>query len=251
MRIIQDDMREAIRDIADQSIDLIVADPPYGETSLVWDNWPDGWPQILAPLFKPSGSMWVFGSMRLFMNHAGEFTDWKMSQDIVWEKHNGTGLFNDRYRRVHEHAVHFYPKAVPWSQIYVDPQHTMDAQKRTIRKKQRPAHWIGETGATVYKSEDGGPRLQRSVIYARSMHGRADHPTQKPEAILETIIKYACPEGGTVLDPFAGSGATGFVADRLKRAAILIEANPEYVDRIRDRMDHDLLANGIARAGAG
>lgn len=249
MHIMQADMRVATQMLGDRSIDLVVADPPYGETSLPWDKWPAGWPQLLLRLLKPSGSMWVFGSMRVFMKHAGEFSDWKMSQDIVWEKQNGTSLFNDRFSRVHEHAVHFYPKGVPWARVYVEPQFTMDAEKRVIRKKQKPAHWIGKTGPTEYTSEDGGPRLQRSVMFARNMHGKADHPTQKPEAILEPLIRYACPEGGTVLDPFAGSGSTGFVASRLKREAILIEADPEYIARIRGRIERDLLAAGMVRTG--
>ena len=52
-----------------------------------------------------------------------------------------------------------------------------------------------------------------------------------PPKLIEPCIKAGCPEGGTVLDPFAGSGTTGMVAQRLSRRAILIDLNPEYVEQ--------------------
>ena len=63
--------------------DAIVTDPPYGETSLDWDKWPDGWPAIAA---RVAPQMWCFGSMRMFLDKRGDLADWKLAQDIVWEK---------------------------------------------------------------------------------------------------------------------------------------------------------------------
>lgn len=172
--------------------------------------------------------MWVFGSLRHFMKHADEFVDWRMSHDVVWEKHNGAGFFNDRFRTVHELAAHFYPNDVPWKQIYKKPQFTLDARKRVVRRKKTPTHWTGTRNPTHYVSEDGGPRLQRSVFFERSMHGYAEHPTQKPEKILEPLLRYACPEGGTVLDPFCGSGSTGIAALALGYKFVGVELHSEY-----------------------
>ena len=211
--------------------DCIITDPPYGETSLQWDRWPNGWAAIAA---ESANQMWCFGSMRMFMNNGNEFNRWNVSQDIVWEKHNGTGLFNDRFRRIHEHAVHFYQ--FDWASIFKNPQVTMDATARTVRKKARPKHWIGATGDTVYKSEDGGPRLVTSVIFARSCHGDAVHPTQKPEGIISPLMEYSVPANGTVLDCFAGSGTTLAVARKTGRRAIGIEAREEYCRVIIDRL---------------
>ena len=239
VRIINADMREALADVLDGSIDCILTDPPYGETSLKWDVWPPGWPAMVLPKLKPTGSMWVFGSWRMFWREQADFAKWSISHEIVWEKHNGTGLFNDRFRRVHEFAVHFYPAASKWGDIYKAPQFTNDATARTVRKKGRPAQWIGATGETLYKSEDGGPRLMRSVIYARSEHGSAEHPTQKPLSIVEPLLLYACPPGGTVLDPFAGSGTTGLLAKRHGMSAVLIEGNAKFADLCRSRVEGD------------
>jgi site-specific DNA-methyltransferase (adenine-specific) len=91
-----------------------------------------------------------------------------------------------------------------------------------MRRKARPPHW-GDIGSDLYESEDGGPRLMRSVIYVRSMHGRAIHKTQKPGGLLEPMITYACPPGGLVIDPFAGSGSSLMTARMIGRRAIGIE----------------------------
>lgn len=123
------DMREVLPALG-ITCDLVLADPPYGETSLVWDRWPDGWLTVAAQV---SRSLWCFGSMRMFLKHAGEFetAGWKLSQDIVWEKHNGSGFQNDRFKRVHENATHWYRG--PWSEQYRDTPVTNDAVKHVIR----------------------------------------------------------------------------------------------------------------------
>lgn len=248
VRILTGDMREMLRSVPDASIDCILTDPPYGETSLPWDRWPEGWPALVRPKLRRSGSMWVFGSTRMFMERAAEFVGWRLSHDIVWEKHNGTGLFNDRFRRVHESALHFYRDDATWAEVFKAPQFTNDARARVVRKKGRPAQWIGATKDTTYRSEDGGPRLMRSVQFVRSEHGRAIHPTQKPLALVEPLLLYACPVGGHVLDPFAGSGTTGVLAQRHGMAATLIEGNPDFASLIAHRLDDDApLFKGAAK----
>ena len=112
----------------DLTVDCVVADPPYGETSLAWDRWPDGWPALAATV---ASSMWCFGSMRMFLDRAGEFADWKLSQDVVWEKHNGSGFHADRFRRIHEHATHWYRG--DWSDVHHDAPVTNDATARSVR----------------------------------------------------------------------------------------------------------------------
>jgi len=60
-----------------------------------------------------------------------------------------------------------------------------------------------------------------------------------PPELIEPCLKASCPPGGTVLDPFGGAGTTGLVADRLQRAAVLIELNPEYAALARQRIASD------------
>jgi hypothetical protein len=96
-------------------------------------------------------------------------------------------------------AGQFYRSDASWAEVYKNPQFVSDAVKRPVRHKWRPAHWTGDRGGSVYTSEDGGPRLMRSVIYARSEHGRAGHPTQKLLTVIEPLLLYSCSPGGHVL----------------------------------------------------
>lgn len=234
------DFRDLIADLADESIDLIIADPPYGQTSLEWDRWVVGWPNLLRRLLKPTGSMWVFGTLRMFLSHADEFASWKFAQDMVWEKHNGSSFHTDRFRRVHEQIAQFYRKDAAWSEVWKHKVTTPDATKRTIRRKQRPAH-MGRINEGHYVAEDGGPRIMRSVIFAKSEHGRAIHPTQKPIAIVEPLILSSCPPKGLILDPFGGSGTTALAARRTGRSAIVMEIDAKMYTAAKHRFEAELI----------
>lgn len=211
--------------------DCVVADPPYGETSLVWDKWPDGWPTAISDAAR---SMWCFGSMRMFLDRRDEFVFWKLSQDVVWEKAEGSSLLDDRFRRVHEAATHWYRGQ--WSNLFRLPPRdqffgrTHGAQ---ANGKAKPGH---DGAGTTRGYVDDGTRLSRSVLRVANLRGRANHPTEKPVGILDPLIRYACPPGGTVLDPFAGSGSTAMAARLSGRNATLIEADERYCELIVKRL---------------
>src|SRR6201996_6412238 len=114
--------------------DLLLADPPYGDTSLAWDRRCEGWIEAAGELLKPNGSMWVFGSMRFFQE-VGFGRKWKLAQDIVWEKHNSSGFHADRFKRVHEHVCQYYLASAPWGSVYNEVQKTLDATPRALRRK--------------------------------------------------------------------------------------------------------------------
>lgn len=234
------DCREVLSRL-DVAVDLILADPPYGDTSLDWDVRDLAWLTASAPLLKPTGSSWCFGSMRMFMAQATDIAavGFRLAQDIVWEKHNGSGFHADRFKRVHEHAVQFYRAATPWADIYKSPVTTPDATARTVRRKRRPPH-MGHIEAASYTSEDGGPRLMTSVIPVRSCHGSAVHPTQKPTGILTPLIEYSCPPGGLVLDPTMGSGSTLVAAKQLGRRAIGIDVDEKWCEAAANRLIQEL-----------
>jgi len=217
--------------------DLAIVDPPYADTSLEWDRIVQGWIPAVAAALKPSASIWLFASMRHLMGqriHAQmRRAGFRYSQDIVWEKQNGTGFQNDRFRRVHEHAVLFYRGE--WSSVYHAPQFTLDATARQVRRKTRPTH-MGHIESGSYTSVDGGPRLERSVQEIRNEHGRAIHPTQKPVALVRKLIRYSCPPGGSVLDPFAGSCSTGIAARDEGCSAVCVEIDPAMVIKARERI---------------
>jgi len=229
------DMREVIPELVAQGIkaDCVLADPPFEETSLAWDRWPDGWLEAAAQISK---SMWCFGSLRMFGERWGEFTaaGWKLSHEtecewldhVVWEKQNGSGFAADRFRKVHELAAHWYRG--PWRDIYKDAPRELggDGTKSVLHRGQTPH--TGKIGSAGY--EDDGKRIVRSVIRCRNMQQRAIHRTQKPTGILEPLIEYACPPGGLLIDPSAGSCSSLMAARGLGRCAIGIELHEPHAE---------------------
>lgn len=214
--------------------DACITDPPYGDTSLEWDRRCDGWIPAVSRVLKHDASIWVFGSMRFLVTLFDEMEScgFKYAQDVVWKKQNGTGFQNDRFRRVHEHAVQFYRGA--WADVYKEPQFTLDATAKTVRRKTRPTH-TGHIDAGHYVSEDGGPRLQISVFDVANEHGNALHPTQKPLGIIAPLIRYSVPTGGIVIDPFMGSGSTGIASELLGFRFAGCELNPQYQGLLAER----------------
>lgn len=239
------DCREILPTL-DLHADLIVTDPPYGETSLKWDRWVDGWPTLAAQHAK---SMWCFGSMRMFGEHWTEFTcaDWRMSQDVVWEKNTSTGVFNDRFRRIHENATHWYRDA-QWSDIYHDAQRVAGRGGWSDRSREvgdvvnrnRPSgSHLGVLGKKPWIED--GKRLPVSIVRAKNLRGLAIHPTEKPVPLLRPLIEYACPPRGLILDLFAGSGSTLHTARLTGRRAIGFEDHEPYAEAAARRLSQGVL----------
>lgn len=232
VRLYHGDCREIVPAL-NLAADCVITDPPYGETSLAWDRWPDGWPSVAATI---TDDLWCFGSMRMFFDRLPEFSEWRLGQEIVWEKQDGSGFATDRFRRVHEFAVQWYRGA--WTDLRRETPRlgTKGPDKSVRRRALDPAHH-GSRGESAYV--DDGTRLQRSVIGVPNCHGRALHPTEKPSGILVPLIQYSCPKYGTVVDLFAGSGSTLRTAKDLGRMAVGIEADEAYCEVAASRLAQD------------
>lgn len=232
------DFRDGLASLGVQA-DCCIADPPYGETSLTWDRWLLGWPDAVVPHVKQAGSMWCFGSFRMFTSRWAQFAGWRLSQDIVWEKHNGSGFHADRFKRIHELAAHFYRG--PWENVFKRPVYTMDARAKAVRVRKQPTHTgsIGESCS--YKTRDGGPRLHRSVIAARSCNGEAENETQKPLGIIRPLIEYSWPPGGLLLSPFAGAGSDLVAAKEMGMRAIGFEVREDQCEAAANRLRQGVL----------
>jgi site-specific DNA-methyltransferase (adenine-specific) len=223
------DMREVLPAF-DVTADLIVADPPYAETSLAWDRWPDGWPALAATV---TSSMWCFGSMRMFLDRRDDFTAWRLSHDVIWHKNAGSGMHTDRFRRYHESVTHWYRGR--WSDLHHLPPRVPG--RSTSTNPSTP-----QTNGPVYAKADrrtytyDGTVIHPSVIAAKRIHKTGIHPSQKPTDLLRPLIEYGCPPDGLVIDPFAGSGSTLEAARLTGRRAIGIERHEPYAEAAAKRL---------------
>lgn len=233
----QGDCLELMNNIPDKSIDAIITDLPYGQKSRnKWDSvipFKPLWEQYKR-IIKYNGAIVLFGNgmftAELMMSNKGM---WKYN--LIWEKTQPTGFLNAKKMplRNHEDICIFYKK-LP----------TYNPQKTTghIRKVSKAEHKItcknttdyGEHGLTTYDSTE---RYPKSVWkFAKDIQKSAFHPTQKPVALIEEIIKTYTNEGDRLLDSCAGSMTTGIAAINTNRKVICIEKDKEIFEVGRNRI---------------
>lgn len=214
--------------------DLIIADPPYGVTNLRWDKRVDDWHAIAAECLKPSGSLWLFGSLRYLLADAARFEEagLRYAQDIIWRKANGTGFSADRFKRVHEIVVQFYRRDALWKEVYNDVQRVPAVTRNKSVQIRRAVKHMGAIAAAGY--QDDGTRIMKSVIELNSVRGGL-HRTEKPVELLAVLIRTSCPPGGLVGDFFAGSGAAGEAAGLTGRNYVGCEIDLRMAIKGRER----------------
>jgi site-specific DNA-methyltransferase (adenine-specific) len=240
IKLIQGDCLEKLRDIHDRSIDAVITDPPYGTTACKWDTvipFEPMWEQ-LKRVTKKNGAIVLFGSQpftsALVMSNVKMF-----KYEWVWEKERPSNIFLMRKQagKVHENISVFYLQ-----QPLYNPQSTPNGKKRTRESMQK---YVGNSlkhhdkkSITSYRSDwDGTVSLPRSVQYFIRDVNKNGHPTQKPVALMEYLIKTYTNEGETVLDFTMGSGTTGVACRKLNRNFIGIELDLEYFNTAKRRIE--------------
>lgn len=224
--------------------DACVTDPPYGTTSAAWDRWPDGWVDAVSAVLPASASLWSFGTAAMFLRHAREFAGWKFAQESLWLKRNGTGPGSrDRLMVVHEWAYHWYRGR--WTDLHHEWEREKSGgiDKSTRRQAHAAAHRRpGRANSYV----DDGYRLPRSVrvLEAPSVRYEKRHQDEKPVGVTAELVRECVPEGGLVLDVFAGAGTTGVAARLLGRRAVLIESDESSCEKAAERLLQDVLPLG-------
>lgn len=227
------------------SADVLVTDPPYGETSLAWDRWPAGWPATVANRSESLRQLWCFGSTRMFLDRRDDFAAWKLAQDLVWSKPRGRGVMNDRFNRSHELVTHWYRGM--WGSLPLTPPRVPKTVSWTVRATRRGQVDDGSRVRPMAGGSysDDGTRLMLTVIPGDPGDARTTlHPTQKPLEVLKPIIRYSCPEGAIVADPFMGSGSTLRAAKDLGRKAIGVELDERYCEIAAKRMGQEVFDFG-------
>lgn len=220
------DCLEGMKDIPDKSIDMILCDLPYGTTQCKWDviiPFDALWEQYNR-VIKYNGAIVLFGaepfSSMLRMSNLKMF-----KYDIIWDKIKGTGFLNAKIQPMRNHEVIsvFYK-----NQCLYNPQKTSGHQKKiSYRGKHLQTECYGKmNGDYRYESTDRYPRSIQA--FSTDTQNSSLHPTQKPVALCEWLIKTYTNEGDTVLDNCMGSGTTAIACMNTNRNFIGFENNPEY-----------------------
>ena len=226
------DCLEIMKDIPDKSIDMILCDLPYGTTKNKWDSVIDlnelwtGYERII----KDNGAIVLFSQMPF----TAELTHSNLKlfkYEWIWEKDNGTGFLNAKKMplKIHENILVFYKK-LP----------TYNPQMRTGFKPYKCKQGRHSTNYGLYEqghiTESNGERYPIDIIEFKKDSGL--HPTQKPVALLEYLIKTYTNENDLVLDNCMGSGATGVACVNTNRNFIGIELSEEYYNIAKERINN-------------
>ena len=225
------DCLEIMKDIPDKSIDMILCDLPYGTTKNKWDSIIDltelwcGYERII----KDNGAIVLFSQMPFTAELV--HSNLKLFRyEWIWEKENGTGFLNAKKMplKIHENILVFYKK-LP---IY-------NPQMRTGFKPYKCKQGRHSTNYGAYEqghiTESNGERYPIDIIEFKKDTGL--HPTQKPVALLEYLIKTYTNEGDVVLDNCMGSGSTGVACVNTNRNFIGIELDEKYFEIAKNRIE--------------
>lgn len=237
------DCLEIMQSIPDQSVDLVLCDLPYGTTTCAWDSvipFAPLW-EAYARVAKPNAAIVLTASQPFTSALIMSKVEW-LKDHLIWDKNKcgSPGLAKIRHMRTHEDIVVFGR-----GRITYNPQ--MQEGEPYKRKSKNPEGYVGRKNDHGYglrprtEFENHGTRYPKSVIrISRDFSAQQQvHPTQKPVALMEYLIKTYSNEGDTVLDNTMGSGTTGVACATTGRRFIGIERDPAYFEIARARIEHE------------
>lgn len=242
IQLLHGDCLERMREIPDGSVDLVLTDPPYGTTACKWDSvipFEPMWAH-LKRVTKRNAAIVLTASQpftsALVMSNAKMF-----AYEWAWDKGAVTGfaLAKTRPLKVHENVCVFYGQ-----QPTYNPQKTKGRPNHAQTKGNRLTDEVALRNGSQptmkkYVSDVSGDKYPISVIYEkRGGPTTLVHPTQKPVALMEYLIKTYTNEGETVLDFTMGSGTTGVACVNTGRNFIGIESEAEYLEIAKARIEH-------------
>jgi site-specific DNA-methyltransferase (adenine-specific) len=243
IQLYKGDCLEVMKSIADKSIDAIITDPPYGTTACKWDSvipFDLMWEQ-LNRIIKPNGAIVLFGSQpftsALVMSNPKMF-----KYEWIWDKQRTSNpmLAKIQPMKTHENILLF------GNGIY-NPQFTERKNEETIKRDKRKNGYNNsnsdhfelkytQRNSNEYKYPESVIRQKRDNGNNQFAKGLVKHPTQKPVALMEYLIKTYTNETETVLDFTMGSGTTGVACINTKRNFIGIEMDDKYFEIAEKRI---------------
>ena len=240
INLIKGDCLEAMKTIESGSIDAIITDPPYGTTQCKWDLVIDFelmWLE-LNRIIKPNGAIVLFGSepfsSALRMSNIKNY-----KYDWIWEKTQATGHLNAKKQplRSNELISVFYNKQCIYNPQKTQGHKPMNAGVRKLSVQNKTEVYGKATKELPFGGNtDRYPRT--NIVFKSDKQKNYKHPTQKPVALMEYLIKTYTNENETVLDFTMGSGTTGVAAKNLNRNFIGIELDEKYFDVAKYRINN-------------
>lgn len=237
----QGDCLEIMKTIPDNSVDFICCDPPYGTTSIKWDqviDFNEMW-NCYDKIIKPKGVICLFGSQPFSSQLICSKLNW-FRYELIWNKNKcgSPGLAKYRPMKTHENILVFYKKP---GGTY-NPQ--MEKGEPYSRTSKNPEGYVGKKNEHNYGLKprksftNNGTRYPKSILnISRDFSAQQQvHPTQKPVPLLEWLIKTYSNENEVVLDNCMGSGSCGVAAVNLNRKFIGIELENDYYNISKERI---------------
>jgi DNA modification methylase len=234
MRLIKGDCLEEMKGIADGSVDMILCDLPYGTTACKWDSvipFEPLWEQYKR-IIRTGSSIVLFGSEPFSSIQRMSNLAW-FKYDWIWDKVRPSGFQIAKFcpMKRHETISVFCQKTPKWNPI------------KEKRDKQVKGRVCNKSDSSPLAYSDGLTRTyndknpQSILIFSKQSDGKYVHPTQKPVALMEYLIRTYTNEGETVLDNTMGSGTTGVACVNTGRNFIGIERDEEYFKIAKDRIE--------------
>nr|DAZ44575.1 MAG TPA: adenine-specific methyltransferase [Caudoviricetes sp.] len=220
-------------------VDVIITDPPYGTTACKWDviiPLNEMWTR-LNKLIKPNGAIVLFGT-EPFSSKLRTSNIKNYKYDWIWEKEQGVGFQLVRYRPLMKNEnISVFCNKTP---VY-NPQMSKLAKSEKMNRK-AGSNSKSETSPLKYSDERVSEYMYRyPVNILQYKRDRGLHPTQKPVALLEYLIKTYTNEGDLVLDFTMGSGSTGVACLNTNRKFIGIELDKKYFNIAEERLKYPKL----------
>lgn len=247
-KLYKGDCLEVMKQIPSESIDAIITDPPYGTTACKWDSVIDFdlmWEQ-LNRIIKPNGAIVLFGSepfsSALRMSNIKNY-----KYDWIWDRVSPSGFLNANLMPMKRHELIsvFVNKGKP---TYNKQMEKRNPNANSLGKKENYSKGKGNSDPKVYGSikdkkiisynED--LRNPTTIIeFSKGNNRHSLHPTQKPIALMEYLIKTYTNENETVLDFTMGSGTTGVAAKNTNRNFTGIEQDEQYFKIASERINKE------------
>lgn len=245
------DVFDFLKEVSDNSIDLAIIDPPYNLSQGDWDtfhsqkaffDFTKRYLDLVVRKLKSNGSLYIFNTafnsayiLSHLVDKGLEFKNW-----IIWYKKDGFSACRKKYVNSQETILYFTKSKKDFvfnyddiREPYLSSDRIAAAQKTGILKNGK--RWFpnpkGKLCPDVWEFT--------SVRHTNKKNGKTTkqpHPTPKPEAMIERMIRASSNEGDLVLDLFSGTGTTAFISKKLNRHFIGCENNKEYFDTIMERI---------------